>query len=905
MKRLFVLILTFMCIGIHPLSVTAAEDYASAVFESVKPETVNMGSVLGGRNIERLITNENIDGVPCVRMHTKDLDGSAVNGSWLIFDITASSMTRMKDGSGVDITIEYFDEGDGTFCIVYDARAERKKPSEKVLLNGTNTWKTHTFHLYDAYFGNRCESKDFLLTLWDNSIDYSTSDLVFKSVTVKKSGKIFPINLTENITRTGNLYEKGETPIISLDAANILADAVAADYKCTITDSKGDVKAEICDTVTFESGKNTLNIDTGITLCDAYDVKIVFNDDSNLYGEFKTNFGISVVAEQNSDYATNTHYRISSRTPALSMPFAKNSGSSMIRDGIRWAACVNSSGEFSMPDYYMNYIDEARANNLDVCILLGLEHPSYDNGGFPQCDAAVKAFGDYVYNTVSALKGKADTFEVWNEFHHTAYKQGMTDDTNRSNPPSEVAAAYVKLLKTAYTRAKEANPDCTIVGLGGLPGVWDKWVEKVLAAGAGDYMDVMSLHEYDEYGAPEERMIGWLENVNEHIKKYNCTDIPIWVTETGWSTSWNISQDEETKYSFGIRQYVLYKEFGIKKYFWYDLKSDGVNSRDYQDNFGTIWFHTDREHIPYSARTSYIAFANMNDKLGNSEIISHTTDANGTELYCFENKDGEKTYVLWNKDKKTNADVSLDPSKPWKVYDVFGNDESVHIKADGTCTAAVSSVPIYISASDSLPNTGVTCINYATGDISVRISGFESGKKFGVLVTKPQKDISDIENEKLGALAYMAQPDDSAGVFDFTFTADEEGVYTIYANTGGEIIKLGAAYYKPVGLNVSFGQGGETINDFSKLDKSRPVTVNAVIDNSYGADSEYVLVCAEYKGDVLVDIVTKTGRISADDSEQRISAEISATPNGFDKIKVYLWKDMTRLVPFTDTIEWN
>ena len=47
-------------------------------------------------------------------------------------------------------------------------------------------------------------------------------------------------------------------------------------------------------------------------------------------------------------------------------------------------------------------------------------------------------------------------------------------------------------------------------------------------------------------------------------------------------------QDEETKYSFGIRQYVLYKEFGIKKYFWYDLKSDGVNSRDYQDNFGTI-----------------------------------------------------------------------------------------------------------------------------------------------------------------------------------------------------------------------------------------------------------------------------------------------------------------------------
>ena len=47
------------------------------------------------------------------------------------------------------------------------------------------------------------------------------------------------------------------------------------------------------------------------------------------------------------------------------------------------------------------------------------------------------------------LKGKVTYFEVWNELNLQGADKGKI---------------YAKMLKTAYIRAKEANPDCKIIG---------------------------------------------------------------------------------------------------------------------------------------------------------------------------------------------------------------------------------------------------------------------------------------------------------------------------------------------------------------------------------------------------------------------------------------------------------
>jgi hypothetical protein len=59
-------------------------------------------------------------------------------------------------GSGPDvyITIDYFDIGSGTLELQYDADTAYKSGGS-ITLTGSSTWKRQTFHVTDAYFGNR------------------------------------------------------------------------------------------------------------------------------------------------------------------------------------------------------------------------------------------------------------------------------------------------------------------------------------------------------------------------------------------------------------------------------------------------------------------------------------------------------------------------------------------------------------------------------------------------------------------------------------------------------------------------------------------------------------------------------------------------------------------------------
>jgi len=58
------------------------------------------------------------------------------------------------------ITIDYYDTGSGSLVLQYDSdtgddTAAKYKDGGSVTINGTNTWMSHTYHVTDAYFGNR------------------------------------------------------------------------------------------------------------------------------------------------------------------------------------------------------------------------------------------------------------------------------------------------------------------------------------------------------------------------------------------------------------------------------------------------------------------------------------------------------------------------------------------------------------------------------------------------------------------------------------------------------------------------------------------------------------------------------------------------------------------------------
>jgi len=105
-------------------------------------------------------------------------------------------------------------------------------------------------------------------------------------------------------------------------------------------------------------------------------------------------------------------------------------------------------------------------------------------------------FGDFVYAFVEHFKGRVRHFIIWNE-PNISFEWGY-----RPVDPE----GYTRLLKVAYSRAKEANPEALILAAGLAPtlapegsewGMSDlEYLQRMYDAGAKDYFDMMAIHAY-------------------------------------------------------------------------------------------------------------------------------------------------------------------------------------------------------------------------------------------------------------------------------------------------------------------------------------------------------------------------------------------------------------------------
>ena len=193
-------------------------------------------------------------------------------------------------------------------------------------------------------------------------------------------------------------------------------------------------------------------------------------------------------------------------------------------------------------------------------------------------------------------------------------------------------------------------------------------------------------------------------------------------------------------------------------------------------------------------------------------------------------------------------------------------------------------------------------IDYSTGKVSVGMYGLTLENLPGVIVLKPGKTAEDIYSDIYGALAYLGQI--ASEDYEFSFLADQEGVYNIYANMGTELKHVGAAYYKPFGVSVELKQGNNVITEFTNLAANTPLNVTARVDNSNASSANYLFTCAKYKGGKLVGVSAVDGTLDSTKANETVSLTLDiGALTEFDSVKVFFWKDKTRLIPVIDTIE--
>ena len=156
-------------------------------------------------------------------------------------------------------------------------------------------------------------------------------------------------------------------------------------------------------------------------------------------------------------------------------------------------------------------------------------------------------YGDFVYQFVRRYQGRIRYIQIWNE-PNIFPEWGF-----RAVDP----AGYVELLKVAYQRAKEADPNVCVLSaplaitLGEPhpePGKWRsmsdlQFLEGMYEAGAAPYFDILSVNAFgmdsapDDPPNPEKLNFSRVLLQREIMERYGDAGKSVWFNEYGWNAA--------------------------------------------------------------------------------------------------------------------------------------------------------------------------------------------------------------------------------------------------------------------------------------------------------------------------------------------------------------------------------
>ncbi len=244
--------------------------------------------------------------------------------------------------------------------------------------------------------------------------------------------------------------------------------------------------------------------------------------------------------------------RLELETPAgvtRSLQLAQAAGIRWIRQEFLWTDLERRKGQYTHEttgrttwDKYDHIVDTAASHGIRIIARLDRPpewaRPPGSSGTHPPLNYL--DYGDFVYDFVTRYRGRITHIQIWNE-PNLNHEWG-----DRPVDP----AAYVELLRTAYRRAKEADPTIRVLAAGLAPtlergdrGLDDlAFLERMYEHGAKGFFDIASVMAYglwtdadDHRIAPERTNFPRLILTRRLMEAWDDGSKPIWVSEFGWN----------------------------------------------------------------------------------------------------------------------------------------------------------------------------------------------------------------------------------------------------------------------------------------------------------------------------------------------------------------------------------
>ena len=255
---------------------------------------------------------------------------------------------------------------------------------------------------------------------------------------------------------------------------------------------------------------------------------------------------------------------------------ARQAGVTWAKQQFVWAEIERRPGQFRW-EKYDAIVALCEAYGVQVVARLDVT-PAWAREGFSMPGRPPNDFdqyGDFVYRFVERYRGRVRYIQIWNE------PNLYIEWGNRPVDP----AGYVDLLRIAYQRAKEADPNVYVLSaplaitLGEPHPEPDKWramndlqfLDEMYQAGAAPYFDVLSVNAFGMDRPPEDPPSPGTLNFRrialqrEIMERYGDHDKAVWFNEYGWNAAPDSFAEQDLHWKrVSEEEQALYTVEGIK-----------------------------------------------------------------------------------------------------------------------------------------------------------------------------------------------------------------------------------------------------------------------------------------------------------------------------------------------------
>ncbi len=359
-------------------------------------------------------------------------------------------------------------------------------------------------------------------------------------------------------------------------------------------------------------------------------------------------------------------------------------GATAARVDTWWGSIEVERGQFEwdFPDRVVSRIVEAGLEPLPILCYNSAWSPDES----PATEEERAAYGDWVFEMVRRNSGKARQWEIWNEPNITPYWV-----------PSPDPEAYAQLLQVAYRRAKEADPDVTIVGMStawmDLP-----FIEAAWRAGAAGHMDAISFHFYDS--TPDEAIIEEdLRELRRFLERHGEPDMPVLVTESGLTTGPSavvVTSTPEEQARWMVKRHLVMLAEGLDQFYYFKLQDDPPEPEP--DGWWGL-LEDDGTQKP-----SWDAYRTMTARLTGAEFLGRVDglaaqpeqDRN-VEFQLYRQEDGELFAVAWVREDAPRLPVRIPVGNPVRLERMDGTlARTVQPGVDGCAVLELRKEPMYL-----------------------------------------------------------------------------------------------------------------------------------------------------------------------------------------------------------------